>query len=95
MNTDSRQPTTVTGRDGFIIADALAIAIEVLSRVPVEMRLCSVIDDMREMLGRSGNKVLHMLQAEQRIAALMGEPTLSGEEFAAEFDRRAARAKAA
>jgi hypothetical protein len=42
--------TNITGRDGFIIARALAYAIEAIDRLPQERRAMSDRDDMEQIL---------------------------------------------
>jgi hypothetical protein len=45
-----RAPDGATGRDGFIISEALAVAIIVLGQLPDIRRPDSNLDDMRRLL---------------------------------------------
>ena len=40
----------ITGRDEIIVAEALTFAIEVLSRLPIELRPTNNIEDMKRLL---------------------------------------------
>ena len=46
--------SALTGRDGYIIAKALAYAIAVIDRLPPELQERSVQDDMRQLLDACG-----------------------------------------
>jgi hypothetical protein len=61
--------TNITGRDGIIIAEALATAIVALSRLPTEHRPDSNIQDMRTLLHSSPNADMWINDAIRRFGA--------------------------
>ena len=67
----------ITGRDDYIIAEALATAITVLSQLPREYRPDSHIDDMHAIFdANSSDKMREMLtqEAERRLKLLLERP---------------------
>ena len=71
------QRKEVTGRDAFIIVEALTFAVEALSKLPVEFRPDNNIDDMKRLIDASVKQdaTLGKLQqlAQRRLAMLLGQ----------------------
>jgi hypothetical protein len=73
--TSMSQRKEITGRDGYIIVEALTFAVEALSKLPIEHRPDSNIDDMKRLIEAAikQDATLGQLQkiAQRRLAALL------------------------
>ena len=69
------QRKEITDRDGYIIVEALTFAVEALSKLPIEHRPDSNIDDMKRLIEAAikQDATLGQLQkiAQRRLAALL------------------------
>jgi hypothetical protein len=88
-------PDDVTGRDGFIVCDALATAIEVINHMPDLWSEYLDRADMAKLLEAYGGNTVrfHQIKARARVAILRGEPAGQVHERVtqeqAEFHRKA------
>jgi hypothetical protein len=69
------QQTEVTGRDAYILVEALTFAVEALSKLPIEFRPDSNIDDMKRLLDARVKQDATLGQAQhiaqRRVEALL------------------------
>jgi hypothetical protein len=69
------QRKEITGRDGYIIVEALTFAVEALSKLPTEFRPDNNIDDMKRLIEAAVKQDTNLgrLQkiAQRRLAALL------------------------
>jgi hypothetical protein len=69
------QRKEVTGRDAYIMVEALTFAVEALSKLPIELRPDSNIDDMKRLIEEALRQEASLAQAQliahRRLAMLI------------------------
>src|ERR1700704_2198053 len=64
QGTTMSQRKEVTGRDAFIIVEALTFAVEALSRLPIEFRPDNNINDMKRLIDEAVKQDRTLAQAQ-------------------------------
>jgi hypothetical protein len=85
----------VTGRDGYVIATALAYAIEAIEALPEEWQEWSDLQDMKRLREALFSEQIRDLTAQSARRHLNRQPTGMGKLFAAEIAAAKEMAKAA
>jgi hypothetical protein len=76
------QRKEITGRDGYIMVEALTFAVEALSKLPIEHRPDNNIDDMKRLIEAAVKQDANLGQlqriAQRRLAALLAHAGRQG-----------------